>query len=142
MFSNNGKKVEAPPLQPGVSRLAAAPSLVARTSVIAEQSVKLVAPGTVQARAAVGDGLLFGQAPPASYNLTVSVDQNGNAAVTSGKHSGYPALEVWAYRDGVAPDLIYTYMPGRTNAFSGLFNISAVTVDVESGIPSLDPNVP
>jgi RHS repeat-associated protein len=142
MFSGNGKKAVAPPLQAGVSRLALAPNLVARTSVVAQQSVTTVGPGTVRARAAVSDGLLFGQAPNASYDMTISVDKNGGAAVIGGTHSGYPALEVWSYRDGAAPDAIYTYNPARKDSFGGLFNISAVTVDVESGIPSLDPNVP
>jgi hypothetical protein len=140
MFNKDGKAT-APPLQPGTSRLAAAPSIM-RPSVVAQSSVKQIAPGVVQARGANSDGLAFGLAPNLSYNLTIGVDKSGNAAVLDGEHSGYPALEVWSYRDGAAPDLLYSYNPSRKDAGAAIFNIIAVTVDVESGVPSLDPNVP
>ena len=141
MFNNNGKAA-APPLQPGISRLAAAPTVVARAAVVAESSVKQIGPGVVQARGADSDGLAFGKAPPLFDNFTIGVDKSGNAAVLGGKHSGYPAFEVWGYQDGKPPDLLYTYNPARKDGGSGIFNISFVTVDVETGVPSLNTKVP
>jgi hypothetical protein len=140
MFSRNGKAT-APKLHPGKSRLAAAP-IVARSAVVADQGVKQVAPCVVQARGAASDGLAFGAGPNLSYNFTIGVDKSGNTAVLGGKHTGYPAFEVWSYRDGQAPDLLYSYNPGRKDAFGGFLNISAVTVDIESQAPSLAPDVP
>ncbi len=62
--------------------------------------------------------------------------------VLGGTHSGYPAFEVWAYQDGKAPDLLYVYNPSRKDAGGAMFNISFVTVDVQSGLPSINPIVP
>ena len=140
MFSSNGKAT-APPLQPGVSAIAGAPK-ISRTAVVADQGLLTVAPGVVEARGAASDGLGFGLAPNLSYSFTIAVDKSGKAAVLGGKHSGYPAFEVWSYRDGKAPDLLYTYNPSRNDALDGFLNISLVTVDVESQAPALASNVP
>ena len=58
----------------------------------------------------MSDGLLFGAAPNIGYNLTLKPASDGGIKVT-GTHSGYPALEVWAYRDGQRPQLLYNYDP-------------------------------
>jgi hypothetical protein len=66
------------------------------------------------------DGLGFGRAPNAGYDITITPDACGKASV-SGYHSSYPNLEIWEYGNGV-PKLIYNYSHkgfGPSNLFGG-----------------------
>ena len=62
--------------------------------------------------------------PPANinYNLTLTVDEDGGVKVT-GTHDGYPSYEIWAYREGKDPELVYQHAEGTVDELGGCCDV-------------------
>ena len=65
---------------------------------------------TFRAQASGSDGWLFGAAPNAAYDLTITETDSG--VDVTGSATLYPSLEVWQYSDGGGPNLVYSNQSG------------------------------
>lgn len=63
----------------------------------------------ILAAGAASDGLLFGAAPYARYNMTILERADGSAEVVTGEATPFPSLEVWQYGGPNGSELIYHY---------------------------------
>lgn len=75
-------------------------------------SIKTVMRGKCKGRnifltASASDGLLFGAAPPAHYDLTIE-ETEGQMPKAYGKASAFPSLEIYMY-DSSGAHLVYSY---------------------------------
>ena len=53
-----------------------------------------------------------------NYEFVVAVDAEGGVQVT-GSHDGFPSYEIWAYRDGREPELVYSHNEGHVGELAG-----------------------
>jgi hypothetical protein len=63
--------------------------------------------GGIHAWAAGSDGLFFGLAPNAEYDLYFGTDSTGAVTSVTGRATPYPAIEAWEYSDNLPPRLLY-----------------------------------
>jgi RHS repeat-associated protein len=47
-----------------------------------------------------------------NYSMSISVSKSGDVSVTGGTHDGFPSYEVWVYREGKKPQMVYGYNQG------------------------------
>jgi hypothetical protein len=69
---------------------------------------------------AIADARTLSPWPPfnINYALAIEVDGDGNVSVF-GSHDGYPSYEVWVYRDGQDPKLVYKHQEGHVGQLAG-----------------------
>lgn len=84
-------------------------------------------PSGVQAAGGASDGLFFGAAPSLFYNVLLSPAENG-AVRASGIHSAFPSLEIWMYKDGQPPTLVYGHNAPAQGFWSGTGSLLAGAV--------------
>jgi RHS repeat-associated protein len=56
------------------------------------------------------------------YDLNISVSKDGKVDI-SGTHDGFPSYEVWAYRDGQKPELVYKHDEGHVLQLGGCCDV-------------------
>lgn len=104
----------------------------ARQGEVAKQEVSPSSKGIV-AKAEASDGLLYGAAPNAEYNLTLRPTGDGGLKVT-GTHTDFPSLEVWRYDNGKTPQLLYHHDASDKSFLGGMVGINR-TVEVPDDEP-------
>jgi RHS repeat-associated protein len=93
----------------------------------------------VTAYGEASDGLAFGLAPDLTYEITLTPRLDGTLGVT-GEHTAFPSFEVWSYKDGQPPELLYSYDAPAGGFVEGTFDIIFGKVKIEDVPHAQDQN--
>jgi len=62
------------------------------------------------------------------YNINLHVDKDGGVTTAGGAHDGFPSYEIWVYKPGTDPSLLYDHNQGSRINFLKLFGSSDTKV--------------